>query len=223
MGYDRILNPQILAVPKFLAANFHASLLPLYRGKHPVFWTLRGGERFAGLTVHEMDPGIDTGDIIYQFKVRTRKDDTVSRLYQRIIDRSVTLIGQLLKDVEEGAVPRRAQPAGQGSYFSSINEEDYQINWSWNSEKIRRHVVMTPGRCFSDIAGRRLYMHQADGARSLSKRAPGTIVNLGRKWVTIATGDGAVRLGLASLQDGNKRSMVSICQELGAGIGTVLG
>ncbi len=64
-GYALILKPETLAIPRLMAVNFHASLLPYYRGKHPVFRTLRGGERWAGLTVHVMDPGIDTGDIIY--------------------------------------------------------------------------------------------------------------------------------------------------------------
>ena len=67
------VDRQALSVllPKLVAANFHASLLPAYRGKHPLFWALRHGELWTGLTVHVMAPGFDTGEILYQIRVRT--------------------------------------------------------------------------------------------------------------------------------------------------------
>ena len=222
VGYDRILKPSILAVPQFLAANFHASLLPYYRGKHPVFWTLRNSERWAGLTVHVMDQGIDTGDIIYQVKVRTRRDDTVSSLYERIMARSVSLIDRLVDDVEKDTIPRRVQQLNEGSYFSSIKEADYAIDWSWDSERIRRYIVMTPGKCYSQIAGRRLYFTQAERARSQSESPPGTVLGLGRKRCLIASGNGAVWLGRARIEGAEERSMASICRESGCGVGDAL-
>ncbi len=87
-GYMFLLKPSLLSIARMVAVNFHASLLPAYRGKHPVFWALRNGEREAGLTAHVMDPRFDTGDILYQVRVRTRKRDTVSTLYDRIIEKS---------------------------------------------------------------------------------------------------------------------------------------
>jgi methionyl-tRNA formyltransferase len=222
VGYDRILKPTILAVPRLLAANFHASLLPQFRGKHPVFWTLRNSDRWAGLTVHFMDPGIDTGDIIYQVKVRTRRDDTVSSLYERIMAKSVYLIGRLVDDVEEGTVPRRDQELDKGSYFSSIKDEDYAIDWSWDAEKIRRTIVMTPGKCYSQFDGRRLSFSQAERARSLFEGPPGTVLGLGRTRCLIASGDGAVWLGRGRIGDGEERSLASICREHGYGVGDAL-
>ena len=93
VGYIRLLKEDILSVPRVMAMNFHASLLPAYRGKHPVFWALRHGEKSAGLTVHAMDPHLDTGDILYQVRVRTRRRDTVAALYDRIMDASTRLVG----------------------------------------------------------------------------------------------------------------------------------
>jgi methionyl-tRNA formyltransferase len=222
VGYDRILKPTILAVPRLLAANFHASLLPHYRGKHPVFWALRDSKRWAGLTVHIMDPGIDTGDIIYQVKVRTRKADTVSSLYERIMAKSVPLIGRLVDDVEKGTIPRRTQELDEGSYFSSIKDEDYAIDWSWDAEKIRRTIVMTPGKCYSQLAGQRLYFSQAEKVRSPSEGPPGTVLGLGRTRCLVASGDGAVWLGRASIGDGEEQSMASICREHSYGVGDAL-
>lgn len=228
VGYALILKPALLVVPAQIAANFHASLLPHYRGKHPVFWTLRNGERWAGLTVHRMDPGIDTGDIIYQVKVRTRRDDTVASLYGRIMDRSTGLVGRLTADVEAGTVPRLNQPSGGGSYFSSISDEDFRIDWRWNVERIRRNITMTPGKCFAMAGGQRLAFSRAEAARDGRTGTPGTLLAIGRTRCLIAAGDGAVGdgavwIGRARREGGEEQSMAAVCNQLGLTVGEVLG
>lgn len=228
VGYAMILKPAVLAVPSQLAANFHASLLPHFRGKHPVFWTLRNGERWAGLTVHCMDPGIDTGDIIYQVKVRTRRDDTVASLYGRIMDRSAGLVGRLAADVEASTVPRLAQPFAEGSYFSSINDEDFQIDWRWNAERIRRFITITPGKCYSMAGGQRLAFFRAETARDGRTGIPGALLAIGRTRCLIAVGDGAagdgaVWIGRARREGGEEQSMAAACSQLGLPVGAVLG
>jgi methionyl-tRNA formyltransferase len=222
VGYSLILGPTILSVPRMLSVNFHASLLPDYRGKHPVFWTLRGDEPWAGLTVHAMDPGVDTGDIIYQVKVRTRRDDTVSSLYKRIMERSTTLVGRLVTEAAWGAVPRRPQPSGGGSYYSSISEEDFRIDWTWPAAKIRRHIVMTPGQCFATVAGQRLYFAQADEVQGQQTSPPGTLLALGNTRCLVTVGDGAVWLGRARWAGSDEHSMASLCRQAGLTTGDML-
>jgi methionyl-tRNA formyltransferase len=223
VGYALILTPQLLALPRLLAANFHASLLPAYRGKHPVFWTLRGGERWAGLTVHAMDPGIDTGDILYQVRVRTRRDDTVATLYDRIMDRSVNLVARLLRDAERGSIPRRPQPPGAGSYFSSTSDEDFRIIWAWPAERIRRHIVVTPGRCYGDRLGGRVFFVDAERAQPIRPARPGEILAIGRSRCLVAAGEGAVSLGRVRTADGHEQSMAALCKERGLVVGDLLG
>lgn len=221
-GYGLILRREVLAMPRLLAANFHASLLPLYRGRHPVFWTLRGDERWAGLTVHAVDPGIDTGDILYQVKVRTRRNDTVAALYERIMARSVALVAKLLQDAEQGTVPRRPQTAGQGSYFSFVTEEDFRLHWSWPAGRVRRHITMTPGKCYAETPGGRVYFVDANLAARQPAAAPGVVVALGRRRAAIATGQGAVSLGGVRLDDGAETSMAELCRRWGIGVGATL-
>jgi methionyl-tRNA formyltransferase len=222
VGYSLILGPTVLSVPRMLAVNFHASLLPDYRGKHPVFWTLRGDEPWAGLTVHAMDPGIDTGDIIYQVKARTRQDDTVSSLYNRIMERSTPLVGRLLTEAAWGAIPRRPQPTDGGSYYSSTSEEDFRIDWTWPAAKIKRHIVMTPGQCFATVAGQRLYLTQAEVVQGQQSSPPGTLVTLGKTRCLVTVGDGAVWLGRARWVGSDEDSMASLCQQAGLTAGDML-
>lgn len=201
-GYTNILGESLLSIPRLLAANFHASLLPAYRGMHPVFWCLRNGERWSGLTVHTMDPGIDTGDILYQVRVRVRANDTVEDLYGRIMERSISLIDRLIQDCERGTITRIPQPLDGASYFSAIREEDYRIRWEMEAETIRRWIVMTPGKCFTEVRGHRLTFLDARTSTWERDELPGTILETGRSKGTVAASRGAVVLRRVQLDGG---------------------
>ena len=126
VGYNRRLKDDLLSIPRLGAVNFHASLLPAYRGKHPLYWALQNGEPLVGLTVHFMDPGLDTGDILYQVRVAVGEGDTVAGLYARIMDRSTGLMGRLIEDSKKGhlhGVPQEDFP-WEPSYYSSLPGED---------------------------------------------------------------------------------------------------
>lgn len=122
VGYTNLLKTEILAAPRLVAANFHASLLPAYRGKHPLYWALQNGEREAGLTVHVMDASLDTGDILYQVRVPVAPGDTVASLYERVMERSGPLVLRLVVDATAGRLVRAPQPSEGASYYGAIKE-----------------------------------------------------------------------------------------------------
>ncbi len=181
--------------------NFHASLLPAYRGKHPLFWALRNGERRAGLTVHRMDAGLDTGDILYQVAVPTRRRDSVEMLYERVMDRSVSLVSRLLDDLEAGVVPRRLQPARGASYYSAASEDDFRLNWTRPAIQLERWICATPGRCFWETGGRRWYVNDAVAVPG-EQALPGQILTVARTTCTVATGRGRLRLRVVRPEGG---------------------
>jgi methionyl-tRNA formyltransferase len=119
-GYTGIFKRALLAVPRLLTANFHASLLPAYRGLHPLFWALQHGEKRAGITVHLVDEGIDTGDILYQVPVDVGDGDTVSALYERVMEVSLPLVSNLIMDAANGALRPRPQGNEGASYYGRI-------------------------------------------------------------------------------------------------------
>ena len=215
VGYTKLLKDSLLAVPRILAVNFHASLLPAYRGKHPVFWALRNGERWVGLTVHVMDPHFDTGDILYQVRVRTRKSDSVSTLYDRIMDRSVGLVGRLLHDVERGQIRRTPQPAQGASYYSSTRVEDFKVDWSREAEQLRRWIQTSPGQCFADIAGRRVFLMDAEVVARRSELAPGVLIRTGRTSCTVAAGKDALHVRKVREDPDGEKSAPQLLRELG--------
>jgi len=221
VGYTNLLKQQLLSVPQILAVNFHASLLPAYRGKHPVFWALRNGERWSGLTVHVMDIGLDTGDILYQIRVRTRKNDSVATLYERIMAQSVKLVGGLIKDAEKGMLRRTPQPQQRrgsvppASYYSSVHEDDFRLDWSKEAEQLRRWIQTSPGQCFCDIAGKRVFFMDAKVVAGMSDATPGALIRIGRTTCTVAAGKDSLRVRGARVDNEGEKSMPQLCRELG--------
>jgi methionyl-tRNA formyltransferase len=201
VGYLNRLREGLLKIPRLVSVNFHASLLPAYRGLHPVFRTLRGRERWAGLTVHVLDAGLDTGDILYQIRVRTRRDDSVGSLYDRIMDRSVTLVGRLISDAEAGTLKRRPQTAGEGSYFSSVSEDDFRLDWRRPAKELQRWVCTTPGRCFFEGSTGRVFVLDAEVTPEMGAH-PGEVVRVGRTRCTISAIDGGLALGKVRTEAG---------------------
>jgi methionyl-tRNA formyltransferase len=215
VGYTKLLKSSLLAAPRIFAVNFHASLLPAYRGKHPLFWALRNGERWVGLTAHMMDPNLDTGDILYQVRVRTRKSDSVSTLYDRIMDRSVGLVGRLLHDVERGQIRRTPQPGEGASYYSSTKVEDFKLDWSREAEQLRRWIQTSPGQCFADIAGQRVFPMDAEVVARGEGVASGVLIHTGRTSCTVAAGKDALRMRKVREDPGGVKSVPLVLRELG--------
>ena len=220
-GYMFLLKPPLLSIPRIIAVNFHASLLPAYRGKHPVFWALRNGERLSGLTAHVMDPRFDTGDILYQVWVRTRKQDSVSSLYDRIIEKGVPLVPRLITDIVQGQLRRISQPEAGASYFSSVSEEDFHIDWTHTAESLRRWIQTSPGECWKMVGNRRVYFMDAEVICYSGAVIPGELIHLGRYSATLATGKDALAVRWVQLKGEDKRSLSRLCAELGLKVGDV--
>ena len=222
-GYMSLLKEQILAVPKIAAVNFHASLLPAYRGKHPVFWALRHGERWSGMAVHMMDRGLDTGGILYQVRVRTRQDDTVESLYDRILKRSSNLMRRLIDDAGRGRLRPRAQGDADASYYSAVHEDDFLLDWSQAAEKLRRWIQVSPGRCFCETRCGRIYLEDAVVAPCRGEATAGTLLLMNRYGCTVRSGNGAVRVRLMHLDQQATLPAAQLCRELGLRTGDKLG
>jgi len=220
-GYMSRFRAESLSVPRLLTVNFHASLLPAYRGEHPVFWALRNGERWSGLTIHVVDAGLDTGDILYQVKVRTRRQDTVASLYDRIVERGMELVPRLVHDAEQGRLRPRRQPEQGASYYSAVHEQDFRLDWHMPAERLRRMIQATPGRCFSELGGQRWYFLDARAVSGPEPAAPGTLLEIGRTGICVRAGRGALRLRRVRWAEAAEMPAPQLCRELNLGPGTV--
>lgn len=119
-----IFRSKVLRTPRLGAINYHTSLLPRHRGRQPLFWALAGGDRRTGVTIHMIDSGIDTGDVILQREVPIAADDSLDSLYNKSVAVGAGALLQVLDMLDSGNVSRMRQDAAEGNYNSFPGRAD---------------------------------------------------------------------------------------------------
>lgn len=123
---DQIFKEDLIRLPKIGCINKHAALLPKYRGVWPIFWAMLDDEKEAGLTIHWIDVGIDTGKIIVQQPITVGDDDTLFDLYERVFELCSQSLIEALERIEENPDCGLSQPASDGKYYSFPKRQDVQ-------------------------------------------------------------------------------------------------
>lgn len=113
----QVFSKKLLEVAKIGCINKHASLLPKYRGLHPIVWAIANGEKEIGVTVHFMEEKVDSGPVIAQKSFRLKKGDTIDKLYEKVFKEAAVLIIKAIKDIEEKKL-RTFRQKEKGSYYS---------------------------------------------------------------------------------------------------------
>jgi methionyl-tRNA formyltransferase len=139
----------------------------------------------------------------------------VTSLYERIMARSLPLVGQLVADAAHDRIPHRHQPAGAGSYYSSTSEEDFRLDWNQSTERIRRYVTATPGRCFAEIRGRRVHFLNAESEQAAEAAPPGTLLWIRRTRAAVATNPGIISSSRVQVACQAEETFADLCRRLG--------
>lgn len=195
MEYDRLINPIDLASAKLL--NVHFSLLPAYKGCYTSVWPLYFGESRTGVTLHEIDAGIDTGSIIDQLEIPLNDRINATQLYETYQDAAVALVEKNLKGIVSASYRASPQPPGGSSYFSRASlkrinlELDFWATASQVNNKVR--ALYFPEYQTATYNGLGVASCEITNTRSTLK--PGSVVqDLGTTTVIIATVDFDVKL-----------------------------
>jgi methionyl-tRNA formyltransferase len=149
MSYDQILREKVLSLPAHGTLNCHAGALPFYRGRNPLTWAIINGEAEFGVTVHWVDLGIDTGDIVVQIKVPILPSDTYATLLSSAEDLCADALVNAVSDVYEKKDQRIAQATIDpvGMYCCRRREGDEEIDWTSGTTQIERFIraLVPPG------------------------------------------------------------------------------
>lgn len=206
-AYGKIIPKSILELPKYGCINVHASLLPKYRGAAPIQWSILNGDEKTGVTIMQMNEGLDTGDIISQSEIIIDKKETSDSLFDKLAEEGARLLIKTLKDIEEGKASRTPQPAESTTeYARMITKEDGRIDWSLPAEKIEllvRGMNSWPG-AFSFMDGKNVKIWDCDVISGDPGEAAGTIVCADKNALTVQTGSGQIKINELQLQ-GKKR------------------
>jgi methionyl-tRNA formyltransferase len=193
-AYGKILPPSILTLPRLGCINVHASLLPKYRGAAPIQWAILRGETVTGITIMQMNEGMDTGDILLQRETPIGDDETYGELQTRLADLGAAALRQALSSLKRGELRPRPQDDAAATAAPMIQKEDGRIDWSRRAIDIARAVrAYNPWpSATTTLGGTLLKIHRADVVATTSG-APGTVHVRGSDTV-VACGEGALRI-----------------------------
>ena len=146
IAYGKILNCEILSIPRYGCWNAHASLLPRWRGAAPIHWALLKGDSFTGVGIIKMDKGLDTGDLLLEETVRINESDNLHTLSKKLSILSSNLIYKSLEMIEKEPKALKSKLLPQKlkvleiKYARMINKEDYKLDLNDSAENIMRKV-----------------------------------------------------------------------------------
>lgn len=192
-AYGLILPRPILGAPRLGCLNIHASLLPRWRGAAPIQRAILAGDRESGITIMQMDEGLDTGAMLLQEKISIAPDMTASDLHDALVALGARLIVETLEKLEAGRVEAIPQPTDGATYASKIDKTETRLDWREPAEHLARVIrafAPVPGAWF-EHAGERVRVLVAEAAPNKSDEAPGTTLD---DRLLVACGQGALRL-----------------------------
>ncbi len=196
-AFGQILSREILDLPPYGCLNIHASLLPRYRGASPIQHVIIDGEERTGITIMQMDAGIDTGDILYQKEIPIDRQDTYQSLYGKLTALGGETVVEALEMLRQGALIPRKQTEEDSCYAPLITKEMGRIDFSRDAFSIERliHGMNPWPSAYTSYQGKQLKIWEAL-AREEEGTAPepGTIVSVGRQDFTVATGRGLLQV-----------------------------
>jgi len=210
VAYGKILPAWMLAIPRLGCINVHASLLPKYRGAAPINWVLATGERETGVTIMQMDVGMDTGPMLTQRSIRIGDDETAPQLSVRLAQLGAELLSETLPRVERGEIAPITQDDSEATYAPMLKREDGLIDWRMRAREIANRVRAFqpwPGT-YTNFRGGRLTIWRAHERSphqdTDSSGESGTILNIDESGITVVC-SGSSALLIKEVQVEGKR------------------
>lgn len=193
MAYGLILPTSILETPQYGCINIHVSLLPRWRGAAPVQQAILAGDTETGVTIMQMDKGLDTGALLLQQRCAINATDTSESVYAKLVDISSPLLLQTLENIEKNNVKPITQNNKFATYAHKIEKHDASIDWFETSEVIDRKVraYFPAPIAFFEWNNELVRIWAGHPVRSVSDRLPGSVLDFNKQGVTLKTSDGA--------------------------------
>jgi methionyl-tRNA formyltransferase len=191
VAYGLILPKPILVAPRLGCFNVHASLLPRWRGAAPINRAIMAGDAASGVTIMQMDEGLDTGAMAMAERVPIQPDMTAGDLHDALARLGADLMLRAIAAAERGSLALTLQPETGVTYATKISKDETRIDWTKPWNQVHNHIrglSPFPGAWF-EIGGVRVKALRS--TKGEGKGAPGTVLD---NSLTIACGDGAVRL-----------------------------
>jgi methionyl-tRNA formyltransferase len=193
VAYGHILKPAVLSIPRHGLINVHASLLPRLRGAAPVPWAILRGDSETGITIMQMDPGLDSGPILHQVSTSIGADETRGELTARLARLGAEALGTVLDRFRQGPVAATPQDPAGVTLAPKVDRQSAHIDWSEPAAAVARRIRAfdpSPG-AWTTLAGADLKCFRP---RVVSGAGPPGMVLEAGTGLVVAAGEGAVRI-----------------------------
>jgi methionyl-tRNA formyltransferase len=205
-AYAQLLPLEILKLPRYGCKNIHASLLPKYRGGAPIQWAIARGEHQTGISIMQMDVGLDTGDVIMQQPLIIDANETSGRLTERLSVLGAGMIVECLALDDLGESMRKAQNHRESTFARNLRKSDGLLFWNRSAQQIHNSIRAFnpwPG-AYSFLGNLRINIQRSSLQKQSITLAPGHITLLGEK-LLVGTADNPIEI--VELTPAGKRSM----------------
>ncbi len=214
-AYGLILPDWALCLPRLGCLNIHASLLPRWRGAAPIHRAIEAGDKRTGITVMQMDAGLDTGPMLLAEPMDIASDDTTGSLHDRLAELGGQLIVEALRRAASADLTVTPQPDDGVTYARKIDKAEALVDWNDDADVIARRIRAlnpTPG-AVSRLRGESVKLWRAVPAETVPPAGPaGTVVAASSDGITVACGRGALRLTELQRAGGKRLSAAQFLQ-----------
>ncbi|WBL74839.1 methionyl-tRNA formyltransferase [Serratia liquefaciens] len=207
VAYGLILPKAVLDMPRLGCINVHGSLLPRWRGAAPIQRSLWAGDSETGVTIMQMDVGLDTGDMMYKIACPIEADDTSASLYDKLAQLGPQGMLTTLQQMAEGSAKREVQDESLVTYAEKLSKEEARLDWSLPAVQLERCIrAFNPWPVsYFTIDDQPVKVWQATVLEQNANAEPGTIVHADKHGIQVATVEGI--LNLTQLQPAGKKPM----------------
>lgn len=220
VAYGRILPQAVLELPEYGCINVHGSLLPAYRGAAPIQRAVLDGCKESGVTIMQMDTGMDTGDMLLQGSLPITDEDNTGTMFDKLAVLGGRLLVETLKGLQQGTIQPQKQNEAEATHAARILKEDEVIDWSRPAQIIFcqiRGLAPAPG-AYTLWNDQRLKIWKSRVNSKETGKTPGTVVEIGKDYLMVQTGEGC--LEILELQPAGKKAMPAKAFCNGTGVET---
>jgi len=227
-AYGLILPVSVLTLPRLGCLNIHGSLLPRWRGAAPIQRAIEAGDAQTGITLMQMDAGLDTGDMLLHKALPISPDDTAATLHDKLAALGVELVVQGLDALERGALPARPQPSEGVTYAAKIAKSEAVLDWTQPADLLARRVRAFspwPGTQFSLPDGRIIKVGAAVAVAASAdqmQKAPGAVLQMQAEGLDVRCAEGVLRITRLQKPGGTVKDMAQWAQSTSDLTGLVL-
>lgn len=209
VAYGMILPKAVLEIPRLGCLNVHGSLLPRWRGAAPIQRALWAGDKETGVTIMQMDVGLDTGDMLYKSSCPITNEDTSSSLYEKLANLGPSALIHTLELITTNKLMPEKQDNNLTNYAEKLSKEEAKIDWSLSAEQIERCTrAFNPWpMSFFMLEDQPVKVWKAQVITDDTDKAPGTLLKADKTGIYVATGEGI--LNIIELQPSGKKPMAS--------------